>query len=133
MEHPYQFVITAVPDAAENSESGGRKAAEVISQGLLQQKLAACVSAIGPVTSQYWWKDKLETTAEIILLIKTKATLFPDVQQFIREHHPYELPEIVALDIADGSADYLTWIGAACRYSPRANKEETRQSREQQQ
>jgi len=124
MDQNYIIVMTTVPAKPVTTPDGERPVAEIIADGLLKQQLAACVSTLGPTTSRYWWKNQLETANEQVLLIKTKASLSSDVQQFIKEHHPYEVPEIIAFNIADGNEDYLTWIGSCCRYSPRAQKEE---------
>ena len=121
----YAVVMTTVPGAPAKTEHGDKKVGDVISEGLLQQKLAACVSTVGPISSRYWWEGKLENNVEFVLMIKTKSSLSPDVQQFIKEHHPYKVPEIITFDISDGNEDYLTWIGACCRYSPRAHKDDT--------
>jgi len=120
----YTLVMTTVPGAPIKTEQGEQKVGDILSEGLLKQQLAACVSTHGPITSRYWWQGKLETSVEYMLLIKTRTSLAPDVQQFIKEHHPYKIPEIIAFDISDGNEDYLTWIGASCRYSPRAPKKD---------
>ena len=64
-------------------------------------------------TSVYRWKDKIDTSQEVPLLIKTRAAIYADVEAAIRGLHPYELPEIVAVSVEHGSADYLDWVNAA--------------------
>ncbi len=87
-----------------------RGAAERIATRLLERRLAACVSAIGGVTSRYWWDGKLETASESLLLIKTRAELFRDVEREVKSIHPYEVPEIVEVKLGRGSRPYLDWM-----------------------
>ncbi len=87
-----------------------RKTADSISKLLLSDRLAACTSAIPGVRSRYWWKGRLESADEVLLLAKTTAERFPAVEKAVKKAHPYELPEIIALPIARGSRDYLEWI-----------------------
>ena len=95
------IVITTVPD---------EKLAVKISESLLQQRLAACVHALPTGWSRYRWQGKIETTAEITLLIKTTVTQYPELEDDIVRLHPYEVPEIMALPVADGLPAYLNWI-----------------------
>ena len=89
-----------------NPETGRR-----LTDGLLEKRLAACVQTL-PIQSAYRWKGAIQREPEILLLIKTKAALYPEVEAHLRAHHPYETPEIVWLPIAAGFAGYLTWIDA---------------------
>lgn len=77
---------------------------------LVKERLAACVQIVGPVTSVYRWQDKIESAQEWQCLIKTRQALVDDVADAIREVHPYEVPEIVAVPIVAGSREYLTWL-----------------------
>lgn len=77
---------------------------------LLKQRLAACVTLSGVCESHYVWKGKTEKSEEYLLLIKTKRTLFKRLEETLREHHPYEVPEIIALPITAGSKAYLNWL-----------------------
>ncbi len=87
-----------------------REDAERISKAIVENRLAACVQISGPVTSIYWWKDNLEETEEWILAMKTRNDLYPKLEQAIRNFHPYEVPEIVAVPISAGSKEYLDWL-----------------------
>jgi periplasmic divalent cation tolerance protein len=89
-----------------------RESARGIAQSLLDARLAACVSIGQPVVSMYHWQGATETADELPLTIKTRAGLFERVAEAIRSHHPYELPEIVAVPITDALPDYLAWIDA---------------------
>lgn len=91
---------------------GDRKTAEEISSGLLKGKLAACVSAVPGVESAYWWKDRIEKSSEILLLIKTRRALREDIMQFVKQHHPYAVPETVFVEMDGASKEYLDWLGA---------------------
>ena len=82
-----------------------------LADGLLDQRLAACVQTLA-IQSSYRWKGAVQREPEQLLLIKTRAALYPAVEAYLRAHHPYELPEIVRLPIAAGSADYLRWLAA---------------------
>ena len=81
-----------------------------IARHLVERGLAACVNIVPHVTSVYRWKDKVEETRELILIIKTTAGVFGQVRQAISDLHSYELPECICLVIEDGSPDYLQWI-----------------------
>jgi len=85
-----------------------------IIDGLLAERLAACVQTL-PVYSVYRWKGDICRDAETLALIKTTEARYPDVETFIRAHHDYECPEIVRVPIKGGYGDYLAWIGEQCR------------------
>lgn len=84
--------------------------AEKISMKLVKMRLAACAQIMGPIISVYWWKGEIVTGEEWLCVIKTHRTLFREVERVIREIHPYEVPELVAIPIIQGSHDYLSWI-----------------------
>ncbi len=97
------IVLTNLPD---------REAALKLAQALVEKRLAACVNVLAECTSVYRWKEAIETTQEVPLLIKTRAALYPEVEAAIRRHHPYELPEIVAVPMVRGFPGYLEWVVA---------------------
>jgi periplasmic divalent cation tolerance protein len=84
--------------------------AERIAIEVLRLRLAACASIIQRVRSRYWWKGKLDSTEESLLLIKTRKELFEKLERTIKRIHPYEVPEIIGLRIEKGSRPYLGWI-----------------------
>lgn len=84
-----------------------------LASALVEDRVAACVQVVGPIHSAYRWNGAVETATEWLLLIKTTAERFPALRDAIRARHPYEVPEIVAVPIADGLPEYLTWIGAS--------------------
>ncbi len=85
--------------------------AERISAALLERRLAACVQVLGPISSRYRWRGKLEHEREWMCVAKTAAGRYPELETAIRELHSYEEPEIVATSIVTGSRGYLDWIG----------------------
>ncbi len=91
--------------------TGERDEAERIARLLVQERLAACVQVAGPIRSIYRWQGEIETAEEWQLWVKTQRRLYDRVEQAIRAAHPYEVPEILALPVAAGSAAYLQWLG----------------------
>jgi periplasmic divalent cation tolerance protein len=87
-----------------------RASAEGLAEKLVADRLAACVNILAPCLSVYRWQGKVEHAEEVPLLIKTPARLYGKVEQTIRECHPYELPEIVAVPLAAGLPAYLAWV-----------------------
>jgi periplasmic divalent cation tolerance protein len=94
-------VLTNLPD---------RDNALELARHLVDARLAACVNVLAECTSIYRWKAKTETQAEVPVLIKTRQELLPELQAAIRARHPYELPEIVAIPVVAGLAEYLSWV-----------------------
>jgi len=84
--------------------------AERIAQTLVRKKLSACVQIVGAISSTYRWKGKVETTQEWLCLIKSENSLYKELERTIKEIHPYEIPEIIAVPIVAGSGKYLQWV-----------------------
>ncbi|MDP2832155.1 MAG: divalent-cation tolerance protein CutA [Pseudomonadota bacterium] len=99
-----RIVLTTLP----NAEIAGRLAREMV-----EARLAACVNVLPPCRSIYRWQDATQEDVEIPLIIKTTAERYPALETFLRENHPYQLPEIIAIDVNDGLPDYLRWAAAA--------------------
>lgn len=97
------LILTTLPD---------RDTARQLARQLVEARLAACVNILSPCASVYRWQAALQEEDEIPLLIKTSAERYQAVETFLREHHPYELPEIIALPIVQGLPGYLEWVGA---------------------
>ena len=95
------LVISNLPD---------RDSAEKLAALLVEQHLAACVNLLAPCTSVYRWQGKVETANEIPVLIKTTRERYAALESAIRAHHPYELPEIIAVSLSAGLPAYLEWI-----------------------
>jgi periplasmic divalent cation tolerance protein len=83
---------------------------ERIAHALVQERLAACVNILPPVRSIYRWNDAVEDTRENLLLIKSTAEHFPALRDRIVALHSYKTPEIIAIPIAAGSEEYLSWL-----------------------
>jgi periplasmic divalent cation tolerance protein len=90
-----------------SSEEEARK----IARHLVERRLAACVNVVPQIASIYRWQGKVEEAREWLLIIKTNAAAFAPVREAITELHSYEVPECICLNIEDGSAKYLQWIG----------------------
>ena len=81
-----------------------------IAKTLVEEKLASCVQIIGPITSIYKWKGKIEEENEFLLLIKTTSSCYKQLEKRIKEIHPYELPEIMAIEAVDFLEEFGKWI-----------------------
>ncbi len=101
MENKKFIVIQCTTDDA--------KKADDIAAALLQNGAAACVQTL-PIKSSYRWKGKIESSAEILLLIKTCLQKYSEAEAIIKKMHNYETPEIIALPIISGSGNYLKWL-----------------------
>ena len=97
----YIIVLVTVKDKAE---------AEVIAKTLLQEKLIACANIISPVESCFHWLGKIEVAGECMIIMKSKASLFKELDLRVKALHSYEVPEVLALPIVSGSAEYLAWL-----------------------
>jgi periplasmic divalent cation tolerance protein len=87
-----------------------RDEAQRIAQALVEERLAACVQIVGPVTSTYRWQGRIETAEEWQCWAKSRLELYERIEQAIRRLHPYEVPEILAMPVVAGSAGYLEWV-----------------------
>ncbi|UDM50697.1 divalent-cation tolerance protein CutA [Cupriavidus sp. MP-37] len=94
-------VVTNAPDA----DTAAR-----LSRAVLQARAAACVNRLAPVESEYWWQGKLEQAQEWPLLIKTTRARYAALEAVIRQHHPYDVPELLALPASAGYGPYLEWV-----------------------
>ena len=82
---------------------------------LLERRAAACVQVMGPISSSYWWEGQIEESQEWLCLAKTRASQYERLESLVKDNHPYETPEIIAIPIMAGNADYLEWINAEVR------------------
>jgi periplasmic divalent cation tolerance protein len=97
-------VTTTLPD---------RDSANRIGRRLVEERLAACAQVVGPVASVYWWQGEVETAGEWYCHLKTTASRVDALMDRLRQLHPYETPEIVALPVTEGDPAYLRWIAAS--------------------
>ena len=84
--------------------------AETIAQRLLEAKLIACANIIGPIESHFHWSGKIDKAEEYLVFMKSRKDLFGKLAETVKASHSYEVPEIIALPIVDGSKPYLNWL-----------------------
>ncbi len=84
--------------------------AEKIARTLVEERLAACVNFISPLRSIYRWEGKIQDDREWLLVVKTQATHFAAVETRVKALHSYQVPEVIALPVVDGSERYLEWV-----------------------
>ena len=99
-------VTTTLPD---------RSAADRVAQALVEERLAACAQVSGPIASTYRWQGAVEQASECYCHIKTTLGRLPALRRRLRELHPYDVPEIIAVPIVDGDPSYLEWIEESVR------------------
>lgn len=96
-------ILTNTPDEAT---------ALMLADKLVTSRAAACVNCLPAVQSTYLWQGKVEQASEFPLLIKTSRANYAEVERVIRENHPYDVPEVIALPIVTGLPAYLQWIAS---------------------
>jgi periplasmic divalent cation tolerance protein len=94
-------ILCTAPDAAS---------AKRIAEALVDERLAACVNLLPGLTSVFRWEGKVQRHPEVLLLIKTRRARFDAVAARVKALHPYEVPELIALQIDAGTPDYLAWL-----------------------
>jgi periplasmic divalent cation tolerance protein len=95
------LILTNLPDVAS---------AEKLANVLIESRAAACVNVLAPCRSIYRWQGAVEVADEIPLLIKTTAVNYTMVEEIVRAHHPYDVPELIAIPITHGLPAYLDWL-----------------------
>jgi len=100
----YLLVVSTCPD---------HLIAKDLASNIVERRLAACVNILPNIISVYQWQGRQEQSDECLMLMKTTKQQYADLQRFIVDKHPYELPEVIAVPISDGLPDYLAWIGNA--------------------
>jgi len=89
--------------------------AKKLGRTLVEEKLVACSNILSPVHSIYQWKGEMCEGEEALLVLKTKRELFRQIESRVRELHSYDVPEIIAMPIIEGSEDYLSWVESETR------------------
>ena len=90
--------------------AGTSDEARKIADVLLEKRKAACVSIVPGVSSRFWWRGRLDSAEESLLIVKTRASSLNEIITLVRETHSYEVPEIIALPVVGGNPDYLEWL-----------------------
>lgn len=102
----FAIVLVTAPDL---------KTARMLANAALQARLVACANLVSGVESHYWWNEKIENSAEILIIFKTQKPRLAALEKLILARHPYDTPEILALPLSAGAGKYLEWIGNALR------------------
>jgi periplasmic divalent cation tolerance protein len=102
------YIIAVVTTAS-------KREAEKIVRHLLDDKLIACANIIGPVSSLFHWSGKIEVAEEYLIVMKSRGDLFEKLSEGVKALHSYKVPEILALPVVKGSAEYLGWLGDCLR------------------
>lgn len=92
--------------------------AEKLARSLVEQRLAACVNVMPHVRSYYHWKDAIESADECLLVIKSTRDRMEAIRASLEKEHSYEVPEVIALPVVDGSPDYLRWLETSLERKP---------------
>ncbi len=98
---PIHVVFCTCPD---------EQTARELAAGLVENRLAACVNVLPAIRSIYRWKDAVHDDGEVLMVIKTAASKYPELENWLNRHHPYDLPEVIALPVEKGSSAYLEWV-----------------------
>jgi len=89
------------------------KEATKIVRNLLKERLIACANIVGPISSLFWWKGKIDKTSEFLVIMKSRKNLFKKLSERVKELHSYEVPEVIALPLIEGLPSYLNWLGTS--------------------
>jgi periplasmic divalent cation tolerance protein len=95
--------------------TASKEEAETIAQQLLEARLIACANIIGPVQSRFHWSGKIDKAEEYLILMKSRKTLFEKLSETVKALHSYEVPEILAVPVVDGSKAYMDWLDNCLR------------------
>lgn len=96
--------------AAANEEEG-----KWLAKTLVEKRLAAGVSLLPQARSFFWWEGKIDEQNETVMMVKTRRRAFPQLVEAVQKHHSYSVPEIIALPIVEGAANYLHWLETEVR------------------
>lgn len=100
-----EFLLVYITASGQNAQD--------LAGALVSENLAACVNRIPGIESTYTWEGRVEHDAEDLLIVKTRADLFDRLKERVQEIHGYDVPEIIAVPIVEGSESYLEWMGAS--------------------
>jgi periplasmic divalent cation tolerance protein len=91
------------------------KTARALAKSALSARLIACASLVPKIESHYWWQGKIESGAEVLLVLKTAKTKLGALEKLVLARHPYDTPEFLVLPLSAGNRKYLDWLAASCR------------------
>ena len=103
-----KIVLVTAPDL---------KTARKLARAALAGRLAACANLVPKIESHYWWRGKIECSAEVLMIFKTTARRLAALEKLVVKLHPYDAPEFVVVNLSAGNGRYLAWLAAACRQS----------------
>jgi periplasmic divalent cation tolerance protein len=103
MKSAAKFVVVLVtaPD---------RKTARILARAALSARLIACANLVPKIESHYWWRGKIESSAEVLLVLKTRKSRLAALEKLVLARHPYDTPEFIALPLNAGNQKYLDWL-----------------------
>ena len=101
----FKIVLVTSPDL---------KTARALTRSALKARLIACANLVPKIESHYWWKGKIESAGEVLMIIKTTRASLPKLERLILAKHPYETPEFLVLTLDGGSKDYMDWLIDCC-------------------
>jgi uncharacterized protein involved in tolerance to divalent cations len=102
----FSIVLITAPDL---------KAARVLAKAALKARLIACANLIPKIESHYWWRGKIESANEVLLVLKTQKSKLAALEKLVLARHPYGTPEFIVLPLSAGNKKYLAWLAASCR------------------
>jgi periplasmic divalent cation tolerance protein len=87
-----------------------RDEAKSLAKGIIEERLGACVNILPKIESLYWWENKVQTEEESILMVKSIEAKVGLLVDYVKENHPYEIPEIIVLPLTEGLPEYINWV-----------------------
>ena len=100
----FSIVLSTAPDL---------KTARALARAALQARLIGCANLIPKIESHYWWQGKIESDAEVLLVLKTQKSKLAALEKLVLDRHPYDTPEFIALPLSAGNKKYLDWLAAS--------------------
>jgi len=105
----FSIVLVTAPDL---------KTARALARAALEARLIACANLLPKIESHYWWRGKIENSAEVLLVLKARKANLPALEKLVVARHPYDTPEFLVLPLIAGSQRYLAWLAASCSAAP---------------
>ncbi|MGA2786208.1 MAG: divalent-cation tolerance protein CutA [Verrucomicrobiota bacterium] len=102
----FAVVLVTAPDL---------KVARALAQAALSARQIACANLVPRIESHYWWRGKIESGNEVLLILKTQKSKLAALERLVLAKHPYDTPEFIVLPLSAGNKKYLDWLAASCR------------------